>query len=184
MNRLILRVVGALVVGAVGVSAFQPPAQSTTPAARDNAAPAKPDPTKLATLAFLKGTWGGTMNGDPVEETWSAPSADTIIGMFRWQHDGATTMYELLAIKNEPEGPTLRLRHFDAKFEPWKNEAAGVAAMRAAEVSENRVLFKNESDVGGLASCEYHRTNPDTLAITVSFKDAKREPLKFELKKQ
>lgn len=181
MNRMLLCAFGALVAGAVCASAFQTTGQ---PAPATTAAPAKADPAKLAALAFLKGTWSGTMNGDPVEETWSAPIGDTIIGMFRWQHDGATTMYELLAIKNEPEGPTLRLRHFDAKFDPWKNELAGVAPMRAAELSEHRVLFKSETEVGGLASCEYHRTNPDTLGITVSFKDTKRPALKFELKKQ
>lgn len=140
----------------------------------------------LGTLAFLKGTWTGTMGEDYVEETWSAAHGDSIIGMFRWQVGGKqTTMWEMLSIQEEDGKPVLRLRHFDAKFEPWQAEAAGIDPLPAAELSANRVLFAADAGgKGGLKSVEYKSLKPGVLAITVSFRDAAREALEFELKKE
>lgn len=153
------------------------PAQPPVPPA--TATPAS-DPECLKPLAWLAGSWTGTMEGDPVEETWSGAMGDSIIGMFRWQHEGKTVLYEMLAIKAEGSTPTLRLRHFDSKFNPWKDELVTIATLPLAESSTSSVLFKNNTNIGGLASCEYRRTG-DTLAITVSFKDDSREALKFTL---
>lgn len=123
------------------------------------------------------------MEGDAVEETWSAPLGDCMIGMLRWQHAGKTTLFEALAITAEDGGLVLRLRHFGAKLEPWKDEAKGVAAMKATEVSETKAIFENQSGVGALAACEYRLQTPRQLEIRVKFKDEAREPLVFTLKK-
>jgi hypothetical protein len=159
---------------------------ASQPERRSSAGPPKEalvsaDPA-IAALAFLQGTWRGTMDGDPVEETWSAPAGDSIIGMFRWQHDGTTTLWELLSIKVEEGRAVLRLRHFDEIFEPWKGECDGVAAMKATTVEEHRVVFTNTGAIGALASCEYDASTPGILSIRVSFKpDRQREPLRFIL---
>lgn len=148
-------------------------------------APPQTPKVALESLAFLAGAWEGSMEGDPVEETWSRPRGDSIIGMFRWQHAGRTIMWELLTIKAEEAGPTLRLRHFNADVEPWPSEAEGVAAMKATTLEKDRVVFTNESDKGNLASCEYHCPTADRLVITVSFKpEAGRDALKFELRRE
>ena len=137
----------------------------------------------LGKLAFLRGTWIAEKDGEYEEETWSAPRGDGLIGCFRWQKGGQTTLHELLSIKAEGGEVVLRLRHFSGVVEPWKSEAEGVPAMRAAEWGEARVLFKNESEVGGIAACEYRCPTPDQLLIDVTFKDAKREALHFVLKR-
>lgn len=138
----------------------------------------------LSKLAFLQGTWTGLMHGDPVEETWSAPVADGIMGMFRWQAEGKTTMWEMLAITVQDDKPVLRLRHFDAKFEPWKGECESIVPLPASTVEDAKVVFTNSEGKGGLVSCEYELEGRDTLKVTVSFKDPQREALKFELKKK
>lgn len=138
----------------------------------------------LTQLAFLKGAWAGDMHGDPVEESWSGPGGDSIMGMFRWNSDGKTTMYELLSIKDEGGTAVLRLRHFGNDFTPWKGECEGVAALKATEVKPNLVVFTNDSGVGGLAACRYECPSPNLLKVKVSFKDEKREALEFELKRQ
>lgn len=180
--RLAVVAFGALCVG--GLAFVQPaapkPADKPPTATKTQASDTRP---AVKQLAFLKGTWSGTMEGDPVEETWSAPAGDTMIGMFYWQHEGKTTMSEMLSVKAEGDDAVLRLRHFDSKFDPWKGECDGVAGLKATTVESSRVVFTNQTEVGGLASCEYHCTDKETLKVTVSFKDAKREPLKFELKK-
>jgi hypothetical protein len=93
-------------------------------------------------------------------------------------------MWELLAIKAEPDGPALRLRHFSPDLTPWKGECDAIPVLKATTLDPTRVVFTNASDVGGLASCEYDCTTPDTLAITVSFKpQTNRPPLKFQLQR-
>ncbi|GJQ28500.1 MAG: hypothetical protein HBSAPP03_03840 [Phycisphaerae bacterium] len=166
-----------MVVAMVGTGSATPPVEPVPLGRiRDAAAP------EVAALAFLHGTWRGVMHGDPVEETWSAPSADSIIGMFRWQSEGKTTLWEMLSIKAEDGAAVLRLRHFGPDFAPWKGECDGVAAMKATTVEKSKVVFTNASDVGGLSACTYDAVG-DTLKITVSFKDPQREALKFELKR-
>ncbi|HRJ50408.1 MAG: hypothetical protein KF787_13295 [Phycisphaeraceae bacterium] len=136
----------------------------------------------LQRLAWLRGTWVGNVNADRVEETWSAPAHDSIIGMFRWQSGGRTTLYELLSIKAEEGVPILRLRHFDSVFEPWKSELGGVASLPLAESGDARALFRNTSDVGGIASCEYSLDDGGSLNIAVNFKDPQRPALSFSLR--
>ncbi len=189
-RRLAVVAFGVLCVG--GLAWVQPaapkpavkaPPTTTAPAATPAATPTSGTREAVKRLAFLKGTWSGTMEGDPVEETWSAPSGDMMIGMFYWQHEGKTTMSEMLSVKAEGDDAVLRLRHFDSKFDPWKGECDGVAGLKATTVESSRVVFTNQTEVGGLASCEYDCTSADTLKVTVSFKDGKRPALNFELKK-
>lgn len=181
----------ALIIAAAGLGLAPQPAPKPAQAAPQPTAPAAApagrvnDTTapEVAALAFLQGTWRGVMHGDPVEETWSAPSGDSIIGMFRWQSEGKTTMWEMLSIKAEDGAAVLRLRHFGPDFSPWKGECEGVAALKATTVEKSRVVFTNASETGGLAACEYEVVGSDTMKITVSFKDAAREALKFEVKR-
>lgn len=156
------------------------PATSPRPAAAE---PAAVNP-ELAKLKALAGVWKGEMEGDPVEETWSAPMGDSIIGMFRWQHAGKTTLFETIAITPEDGGLVLRLRHFGPKLEPWKDESHGIPALKATKVQETTVIFENQSDIGGLAACEYRLQTPRQLEITVKFKDPARPALVFTLKKE
>ncbi|MBL8756815.1 MAG: hypothetical protein JNK35_00115 [Phycisphaerae bacterium] len=139
----------------------------------------------LESLAFLGGTWVGTVGKDRVEETWSSPAGGSIVGMFRWMgaEGGRTTMYELLAITVEDGVPTLRLRHFNGGFEPWKGECEGVAALRATVIEPGRVVFSNAGETGGLAACEYASADGKSLRITVRFRDAARAALEFDLKR-
>lgn len=92
-------------------------------------------------------------------------------------------MLEIRSIKAEDGAAVLRLRHFGSDFSPWKGECEGVAAMKASKVEKSRVVFTNASEAGGLAACEYEVVGSDTMQITVSFKDAAREALKFEVKR-
>ncbi len=136
----------------------------------------------LAKLKFLAGAWKGELDGDLVEEHWSEPAGESLIGMFRWVgKDGKVRLYELLSIKAEADGPTLRLRHFDGTFTPWASEQDGIPLLRMSECAGTRVVFTNTANEG-LKSCEYE-VKGDQLTIVVSFFDPNRRPLKFELKR-
>lgn len=173
-------VAGGFVMLAVGRTGGQPAAQ---PGHAPVEGAAVQTPACLKKLAWLNGAWAGVMEGEPVEETWSPPVGDSLIGMFRWQGDGKTRLYEMLVINAQDETATLKLRHFDSTFTPWKTELEGIATLTATENVENHVTFTNKTEIGGLASCDYLRTG-DELAITVSFKDDKRPALHFTLKRR
>lgn len=176
---LISAVVASVIAGVLGGWAVQaqPKAEPKPPAEMSKTA------ESVAKLAFLAGTWAGEVGGDPVEETWSAPAGDSIIGMFRWMSKGKTTLWEALSIRDEDGKAVLRLRHFDAKFDPWKGECDGVAALKATTVEASKVVFTNDSATGGLKACEYE-IKEGKLHIAVVFKDEKRETLKFVLSKK
>lgn len=146
--------------------------------------PAQETPSDpLSKLKFLAGAWKGELNGELVEEHWTEPAGDAILGMFRWvSKEGKTRLFELLSIKAEAEGPVLRLRHFDGSFTPWASEASGAPTLKMTECAEGRVVFTS-SAAGGLKACEYV-VRDNQLTILVSFQEAGRQPLRFQMKRQ
>lgn len=140
----------------------------------------------LDDAAFLAGAWRGEMNGDLVEEHWTAPAGGNITGMFRWiGADGGARVIEVLTISREQDGAVvLRLRHFDGALTPWKSEAEPVA-LSLAEASPNKAVFRADAAKGGsLAAVTYEVKDGGTLAIVVEFPaERKREPLRFSLKR-
>ena len=77
---------------------------------------------KLHELAWMQGTWIGDHNGDRLEEVWSAPSGDSLMGMFRWIKEGNVWMFELITITAEDHEVVLRLKHFDRRMVGWEEK--------------------------------------------------------------
>ena len=75
-------------------------------------------------LAWLAGRWVGERGQDQVEEHWSGVAGQSLMGMFRWLHEGQVRFYELLVVEPEVEGVVLRIKHFDPGLKGWeeKNE--------------------------------------------------------------
>lgn len=174
-------IIGAAVAaGIIGLSGagHQPSGGAGAPAAAAQRALALED------AAFLAGAWRGEMDGDLVEEHWTAPAGGNITGMFRWiGADGGARVIEVLTISREKDGAVvLRLRHFDGALTPWKSEAEPVA-LALAEASPNKAVFRADAAKGGsLAAVTYEVKDGDTLAIVIEFPaERKREPLRFSL---
>jgi hypothetical protein len=158
--------------------------------------PAAPSPLSLAPVpsrtidacGFLAGTWQGEMNGAFVEEIWSTPRGNNIVGTFRWlRADGTPAMLEMLAITQEASGLRLRLRHYSALLHA-KEETDKPITLKLTENSPSHAVFAAEQDAGSLEQIVY-RVENDTLHITVEFaspqdESGPRPPLKFELRKQ
>lgn len=163
----------------------QPPAAPAAPAS-----PAPPEAPKftIADAAFLAGTWRGEIDGSFVEESWSAPQGNNIVGTFRWlRPDGKPAMFEMLAITEEPGGVRLRLRHYSAKLQA-KEDADKPLTLRLSQViadsASSRAVFTAEKDADDLKEVVYFRTG-DTFSIDVVFAPesdgTERPPLKFKL---
>ncbi|HEY3340951.1 MAG TPA: DUF6265 family protein [Anaerolineae bacterium] len=78
-------------------------------------------------LAWMAGSWYGTVDGDPVDEHWSTPAGGAMMGMFRWLKNGKVYLYELLAIEPDANGLVLRLKHFDRGLNGWEVKGRPVA---------------------------------------------------------
>jgi hypothetical protein len=72
-------------------------------------------------FAWLEGGWRGMKDADPVEEWWTAPGGDTLLGMFRWLKDDRVYLYELMGIEPSDAGLIFHVKHFSFGFDGWEN---------------------------------------------------------------
>lgn len=73
-------------------------------------------------LNFLQGNWISEKWGGTIEEYWSAPNGNTIIGMFRFIKDGELQFTEHFLVIEEGDKLTLKLRHFNPDFTGWEDQ--------------------------------------------------------------
>lgn len=78
----------------------------------------------LTDFVFMSGHNRGELDGGIIDEHWSEPADDSMMGVYRYIKDGKVEMYELLVIEQTAKGPVLRLRHFNPGLVAWeeKNE--------------------------------------------------------------
>jgi hypothetical protein len=60
----------------------------------------------------MAGGWVLHRAGEYLDERWSPPTGNSMVGHFRWVRGGALWMTELLTITEEEGDVTFRLRHF------------------------------------------------------------------------
>ncbi|MCO6438400.1 MAG: hypothetical protein J5J06_15010 [Phycisphaerae bacterium] len=98
----------------------------------------------LEKLRFLHGQWERRDGEDELTEYWSAPSGDSITGVFRWLKNGKTWMYELLTITAEGDRIVFRLRHFSAPgLIPWEKESDSALAYTLSSLGEGEAVFED-----------------------------------------
>lgn len=130
----------------------------------------KPADAKLSDIAFISGQWEGPMEGGRIEEHWSVPSGDSMMGMFKWLKDGKTAMYEFLSIEMESTGPVLKLKHFNRGLLGWE-EKTKVWEYPLVEVSPGEARFQSADKQTTLI---YKQLGPDKLlAVLERVKDGK-----------
>jgi Domain of unknown function (DUF6265) len=112
-------------------------------------------------LAFLSGRWRGGVTDGLFDEEWSAPAADSMIGMFRYMENGKVKFYEFMVIEATPSGPVLRVRHFDTGLEAWEDKNAALS-YPLQSFAGNRVVF---ASTDGSTRITYHKTGPDALVM-------------------
>ena len=112
-------------------------------------------------LAFITGHWQGGVAGGMFDEQWSPPSADSMMGMFRYTESGAVKFYEFMVIEATPAGPVLRLRHFDPGLIAWEQKE-GALSLPVSSFTEKQVVFSNAD---GSVRLTYRRTSSDMLTV-------------------
>ena len=82
-----------------------------------------PPAATLDDASFLVGSWQGTAFGSRFEEVWNAPSANSMVGMFKLFDDDAVAFYELLLMTVEDGTLSLKVKHFSPDFTAWEDKA-------------------------------------------------------------
>ncbi len=125
---------------------------------------------RVAELGWLEGQWVGSMGEAVIEEHWSAPEGNTIIGMFRLVKapaeggdPGAARIgfTEFWTVEPGPNGPRLLLRHFSPGLVGWEDKEAPLVfePVAAGERSITWEVDKPE----GTVRLAYPSPDPDTL---------------------
>jgi hypothetical protein len=150
------------------------PAQSSAPA---------PSRAVLADLSWMAGRWIDDSGGDLSEEVWSAPSGDSMMGMWRYVSGGEVRIFELLTITLEADGIVLRLRHFDPDLVGREDKATPVV-LKLVAWKPREAAFEGRV-VGGPGNVRltYRRPTDDSLTSTLE-KDGKSQEFTFRRAKQ
>lgn len=147
----------------------------STDAGREHAA-------ALKSLAFMQGVWEGkTSSGAYVEEAWSSPQGDSLVGYCRFIKESRTTFYELLAVVKLADSTVLRMKHLNADFVPWsdKDEAGDLKLISS---SDSEATFDN-GNKNHHVKVVYKKTGAKSLHVDVEdTTDGKTNSFPFDYK--
>jgi hypothetical protein len=150
-------------------------------AAQAPANPVTPVKATVEQLGWVTGAWRGMLGERTIEQHWMAPLAGSSVAMYRSIRAGKPTVYELLAMENDGDGVTLRIKH----LAPGR----GLVSQEAKEESVDHALVTIEDRkavfVGGTSASPVRITfvspDKDTLNITVE-RQREGKPVSTEFK--
>lgn len=76
----------------------------------------------LEDARWMVGSWSGSAFGQRFEEVWNAPSAGSMVGMFKLFGDDGVAFYEILLLSVENGTLSLKVKHFGADFSAWEEK--------------------------------------------------------------
>src|SRR5262245_59842781 len=89
----------------------------------------------LAQLAWIAGTWVGTEGRVEMEEHWTAPKGNSLLGLHRDVNGDRTVSFEFLRIEKTPEGIVYIAQP----------QGRPPTSFRLVESSKTRVVFENKT---------------------------------------
>ena len=143
------------------------------------ATPAETKPTvanaKLEDFAFISGHNRGEYDGGVIDEHWSEPAGDSMIGMYRYIKNGKVQMYEFLSIEMVAEGPILRLRHFNPGLLGWE-EKDHVYSYPLISLKSGEAVFELPDKATRMT---FRSTSKETLEVTLERTGRKPEVFQY-----
>ena len=119
--------------------------------------------SRLTALSWLAGTWQTKVGGDDLEEHWSAPAGDSMMGVFRWVKNGKVWMFELLTIVVEGDDVVLRLKHFNNKMVGWEEKDKSLS-WKLVKTGAEELVFENP-DQKQPTKLSYRRSGENGLNV-------------------
>jgi len=134
------------------------------------------NPTKanINDVSFITGYWVGEAFGGQIEEVWTSPLGDSIMGSFKLVVDEKVEFYELCTISEENETLVFRLKHFHNDLKGWEEKDERINS-QLVKIEKNKVFFNNFT---------FEKVHENELNIYVLFKsdDGIEEEMKFNYK--
>jgi hypothetical protein len=125
---------------------------------------AEPMTTSLSEIAWIAGSWIGGEGETFIEESWSRPEGNEMIGTFRMLEAGEPVFYEFMRLASEPEGIVLRIKHFSADLTAWEERSESVA-FELEQVADTHAVFVRLND-GQRETLTYRQTG-DRLEVVL-----------------
>jgi len=121
-------------------------------------------PASIEDAAWLVGSWRGTAFNSQFEEVWNAPSANSMMGMFKvfTEADGVS-FYELMIIVEINGSLELKVKHFSADFKGWEKQDDYVSFPLVS--IQNSPHEKNELHFAGLS---FYQNGGDNITAYVA----------------
>ncbi|MCY3811811.1 MAG: DUF6265 family protein [Gammaproteobacteria bacterium] len=120
----------------------------------------------IANLAWMTGTYSGSVGPGVLEENWTVPRDGSIQSVVRMTGGGKTSMVELIVIEEEDDTLVLRLQQWDPGMKP---RTEGPTVMKLAELGDNTVAFEVVGE-GMFETLRYTRDG-DTFTISITNAD-------------
>ena len=134
-----------------------------------------PSRAVLSDLSWMAGRWIDDSGGNLSEEIWSAPSGDSMMGMWRYVSSGKVRIFEMLTIGEHEGGLALRLRHFDPALVGREDKERPVV-LKLVRLADREAVFEGtEYSDKGTVRLTYRRPSDDTLAVTLDKAGGKEE---------
>jgi hypothetical protein len=106
-----------------------------TDAGQDRSVPSAPSAATLDSLAWLAGSWtGSTARGVDMEEHWTAPKGNSMVGLHRDVAKGRTVLFEFLRIEQRGD---------EIVYLSMPNGRSPATPFPLKEVTGTRVVFEN-----------------------------------------
>ena len=84
--------------------------------------------------------WTGAALGGQVEEIWSEPLGESMMGSFKLVQEGQVKFYEIITISQIDNTLIMRLKHFDARLKGWEEKEETVD-FKLVKLAPNRIFF-------------------------------------------
>ncbi|MEP6939740.1 MAG: DUF6265 family protein [Rudaea sp.] len=123
---------------------------------------AQQKPASLERLAWLAGAWHLDDSGQRVDEFWSTPAQDMMIGMSRSVRDGKTTTFEFLRIVAREDGV----------FYVAQPRGKPPVEFRLESIDAREAIFVNPGHADHLQRIVYRHGPGDTLAARIEGSNA------------
>ena len=118
-------------------------------------------PLSVDNLAWLTGSWEGTINGNILEETWLPPRAGTVVALVRSTNESGTDFVEIIHIKELNRTLELHLKLFDNALSSATPKAH---KFKLTKIDKNYISFKGISP-GAHRTLSYSRPQKDVFYI-------------------
>jgi hypothetical protein len=99
----------------------------------------------LSALSWLEGAWIGEEPDRLIEEHWTSPRGDGLMGMFRLMQGGAARFFEFMTIAVEEEVVVLRVKHFNPGLVGWEEKAESVEFALVRLDNQEALFFMREA---------------------------------------